>query len=72
MVEDLVDHSKREIYILNKGANSSFIFADCSLMNPVGPMESMELVTMTKKFVEAGCKAFGFAEGKSYMLKVQA
>lgn len=46
--------------------------ADCSHMNPVGPMESIELVNMTKKFVEAGCKAFGFAEGKSFMLKVQA
>ena len=27
---------------------------------------------MTKKFVEAGCKAFAFAEGNSIMLKVQA
>lgn len=27
---------------------------------------------MTKKFVEAGCKALGFAEGKSIMLKIQA
>ena len=27
---------------------------------------------MTKKFVEAGCKAMGFAEGSSVMLKVQA
>lgn len=27
---------------------------------------------MTKKFVEAGCKAFGFAEGSSVMLKLQA
>lgn len=27
---------------------------------------------MTKSFVEAGCKAFGFAEGTSVMLKIQA
>ena len=46
--------------------------ADCSQMSPVGPAEGGELVTMTKKFVEAGCKAFAFAEGKSLMLKVQA
>lgn len=46
--------------------------ADCSKMNPVTPAEGGELVTMTKKFVEAGCKAFGFAEGSSVMLKLQA
>ena len=46
--------------------------ADCSQMTPVSPAEGGELVTMTKLFVEAGCKAFGFAEGKSFMLKVQA
>ena len=46
--------------------------ADCSQMSPVTPAEGGELVNMTKKFVEAGCKAFGFAEGKSVMLKVQA
>ena len=46
--------------------------ADCSQMSPVSPAEGGELVTMTKKFVEAGCKAFAFAEGKSLMLKVQA
>ena len=46
--------------------------ADCSKMEPVSPSEGGELVTMTKKFVEAGCKAFGFAEGTSIMLKVQA
>ena len=45
--------------------------ADCSQMSPVSPSEGGELVTMTKKFVEAGCKAFGFAEGSSLMLKVQ-
>ena len=46
--------------------------ADCSQMSPVTPAEGGELVTMTKKFVEAGCKAFAFAEGTSIMLKVQA
>ena len=46
--------------------------ADCSEMAPVSPEEGGILVEMTKKFVEAGCKAFGFAEGKSIMLKVQA
>ena len=46
--------------------------ADCSRMNPVTPAEGGELVIMTKKFVEAGCKAFGFAEGSSVMLKLQA
>ena len=46
--------------------------ADCSKMDPVTPAEGGELVNMTKKFVAAGCKAFGFAEGTSIMLKVQA
>ena len=46
--------------------------ADCSKMDPVSPAEGAELVEMTKKFVAAGCKAFGFAEGISIMLKVQA
>lgn len=46
--------------------------ADCSQMQPVTPAEGGILVTMTQKFVEAGCKAFAFAEGKSIMLKVQA
>lgn len=46
--------------------------ADCSQMDPVSPSEGGELVTMTKKFVDAGCKAFAFAEGSSIMLKVQA
>ena len=41
-------------------------------MAPVGPMEGGELVKMTKAFVEAGCKAFAFAEGSSVMLKIQA
>lgn len=46
--------------------------ADCSQMQPVSPTEGGVLVTMTQKFVEAGCKAFAFAEGHSIMLKVQA
>lgn len=46
--------------------------ADCSQMSPVTPAEGGELVTMTKKFVESGCKAFAFAEGNSVLLKVQA
>lgn len=46
--------------------------ADCSNMKPVGPSEIPHLVEMTKAFVEAGCKAFGFAEGHSVMLKIQA
>ena len=54
-----------------KGTGWAYI-ADCSKMDPVSPAEGGELVTMTKKFVEAGCKAFAFAEGKSLLLKVQA
>ena len=46
--------------------------ADCSNMKPVGPSEIPHLVEMTKAFVEAGCTAFGFAEGHSVMLKIQA
>ncbi len=46
--------------------------ADCSEMDPVTPAEGSELVIMTQKFVDAGCKAMGFAEGHSIMLKVQA
>ena len=46
--------------------------ADCSQMSPVSPTDATQLVHMTQAFVEAGCKAFGFAEGKSIMLKVQA
>ena len=46
--------------------------ADCSQVAPVSPAEAGELVIMTKKLVEAGCQALGFAEGKSIMLKVQA
>lgn len=46
--------------------------ADCSQMSPISPAEGTQLVHMTQAFVEAGCKAFGFAEGKSIMLKVQA
>ena len=54
-----------------KGSGWAYI-ADCSQMAPVSPAEGGELVTMTQKFVEAGCKAFGFAEGASVMLKIQA
>ena len=46
--------------------------ADCTKMSPIGPKESGQLVKMTKAFVDAGCKAFGFAEGTSIMLKIQA
>ena len=46
--------------------------ADCSQMSLVSPAESKELVAMTKAFVNAGCEAFGFAEGKSVFLKIQA
>ena len=46
--------------------------ADCTQMKPIGPRESGVLVKMTKAFVDAGCKAFGFAEGSSMMLKIQA
>ena len=45
---------------------------DCSKMDPVGLAEGGELVRMTKAFVEVGCKAFAFAEGNSFLLKVQA
>lgn len=56
-----------------KGWQSGWAYvADCSQMEPVSPAEGGVLVEMTKKFVDAGCKAFGFAEGKSIMLKVQA
>ena len=43
--------------------------ADCSQMKPVSPSEGGELVIMTQKFVEAGCKAIGFAEGFSITQK---
>jgi len=46
--------------------------ADCSKMSPVSPAEGGKLVIMTKKFVEANCKAFAFVEGTSVMLKIQA
>lgn len=46
--------------------------ADCTQMEPVGPAETGQLIDMTKAFVDAGCKAFGFAEGSSIMLKAQA
>lgn len=40
--------------------------ADCSKMEPVSPAEGGELVTMTKKFVEAGCKAFALQKVNLY------
>ena len=53
--------------------NSGWAYiADCSNMKPVGPTEIPLLVNMTKAFVDAGCKAFGFAEGHLVMLKIQA
>ena len=53
-----------------KGKDWAYI-ADCTQMEPVGPEEVGQLVKMTKEFVNAGCKAFGFAEGDSVMLKAQ-
>lgn len=53
--------------------NSGWAYiADCSKMSPTTNEESEELVTMTKKLVDAGCKALGFSEGSSVMLKLQA
>ena len=46
--------------------------ADCIEMQPVGPKEITQLIEMTKAFVDAGCLAFGFAEGHSVLLKIQA
>ncbi|MBQ4283501.1 MAG: hypothetical protein IJB96_06210 [Lachnospira sp.] len=46
--------------------------ADCSEMDPVDAEEGAVLVEMTKKFVDAGCKAFAFVDGYSVMLKVQS
>lgn len=46
--------------------------ADCTQMDPVQPHEANELVHITKAFVAAGCKAFGFAEGGATLLKIQA
>ncbi len=45
---------------------------DCTKMDPVTPDVGNELVEMTKKFVENGCKAIAFVDGASVMLKVQA
>lgn len=53
-----------------KGSGWAYI-ADCTQMEPVGIGETSQLIEMTKAFVEAGCKAFGFAEGPSIMLKAQ-
>lgn len=53
--------------------NSGWAYvANCIEMEPVGPAEVGQLIEMTKAFVEAGCKGFGFAEGSSIMLKAQA
>jgi len=41
-------------------------------VEPVTPAEAGELVVMTQKMVDAGCKAIGFVEGKSLVLKIQA
>ncbi len=46
--------------------------ADCSQVAPLTPAEAGELVVMTKRLKDAGCKALGFAEGRSVMLKIQA
>ena len=46
--------------------------ADCTNITPVSAAESQALIVLTRRFVEAGCKAFGFAEGSSIMLKIQA
>ena len=54
-----------------KNADWAYV-ADCTQMEPVGPEETGLLIEMTKAFVDAGCKAFGFAEGSSIMLKAQA
>ena len=53
-------------------SNGWAYIADCSKMDPVSPAEGGQLVTMTKAFVDNGCKAMAFAEGSSIMLKVQA
>ncbi len=46
--------------------------ADCSEMDPVDADEGAVLVEMTKRFVDAGCKAFAFVDGFSLMLQVQS
>jgi hypothetical protein len=46
--------------------------ANCLNMDPVTPDVSKELITLTKRFTDNGCKAFGFIDGTSVMLKVQA
>ena len=58
--------------LTNNSNNIIIIFRIFIEIDPVTPAEGGELVVMTQKFVEAGCKAFGFAEGKSIMLKIQA
>lgn len=46
--------------------------ADCTNITPVSAAESQALIVLTRRFVEAGCKAFAFVEGKSFMIKIQA
>lgn len=71
--EELVWLTKNVLEDAKDWKNSGWAYvADCSNMKPVGPSEIGYLVDMTKAFVEAGCKAFGFAEGHSVMLKIQA
>lgn len=53
-------------------ANEGWAYiADCTHMTPVTSLESSFLTDMTKRFIDMGCKAFGFAEGKSFMLRIQ-
>ena len=66
LTETVLDYSKA-------WHNSGWAYiADCSQMSPVSPAEGGQLVHMTQSFVDAGCKAFAFAEGSSIMLKIQA
>lgn len=72
-IEELKWLSETVLSCAKAWKNSGWAYiADCSQMSPVTPAEGGELVVMTQKFVDAGCKAFAFAEGKSILLKVQA
>lgn len=44
---------------------------NCSQMAPVTSLESNSLIEMTRRFAEAGCQAFAFVEGKSFMQRIQ-
>ena len=46
--------------------------ADCSDVTPVSMAESEALIELTRRIVTAGCKVLAFAEGKSFMIKIQA